>query len=197
MEQRAARTDVPRGDPAALARAAQHARPVALAGEQVLPVLDALAPLFPEGGLRRGTVVAVQGGASSSLALAVAAGPSAAGSWVGAVGLPSLGLLAAAEAGVALDRLVLVADPARGGGRDDWPTVVATLVDGMDVVLVRLPRSLRTGDARRLQARVRERGAVLLVTGPPGPLEPELTLTAAGVSGTAWARAPATCGPAG
>ncbi|HEY1282321.1 MAG TPA: hypothetical protein VGF22_21755 [Acidimicrobiales bacterium] len=161
-----------RGDHTALAAAAQRARPVALAREHVLPVLDALAPVLPDAGLRRGTVVAVGGAAATSLALAVAAAPSVAGSWVGAVGMPSLGLLAAAELGVALERLLLVAAPPPG----EWTTVVATLIDGVDVVLVRLPRSVRTGEARRLQARARQRGAVLIAVGPAHPLEPDVTL---------------------
>ena len=71
---------------------------------------------------------------ATSLALALAAGASQAGSWVAAVGLGSLGLVAAAELGVALDRLVLVADPGRE--RTGWASVVAALVDGFDVVLV-------------------------------------------------------------
>jgi hypothetical protein len=161
-----------RGDQTALAAAVQRARPVALAREHVLPVLDALAPLFPDAGLRRGTVVGVGGSAATSLALALAAVPSATGSWVGAVGMPSLGLLAASELGVALERLLLVAAPPPA----EWPTVVATLVDGVDVVLVRLPGSVRTGDARRLQARARQRGAVLVVVGPTGALEPDVAL---------------------
>lgn len=133
-------------------------RPVSLAGERLLSVLPALQGLFPEGGLRRGSTVAVTGGAS--LALALLAGPSAAGSWCAAVGLPSLGLVAASELGVALDRFPLVARPGA-----DWPAVVATLLEAVDVVLLCPPAHVRTGDARRLAARARERGAVLVVTG--------------------------------
>ena len=161
-----------RGDPTALAAAAQRARPVALAREHVLPVVDALSPVLPDAGLRRGTVLAVGGSAATSLALALAAAPSVAGSWVGAVGMPSLGLLAASELGVALERLLLVAPPPPA----EWATVVATLIDGVDVVLVRLPRSVRTGEARRLQARARQRGAVVIVVGPAGALEADVTL---------------------
>ncbi|MBA2496786.1 MAG: hypothetical protein H0V33_06755, partial [Acidimicrobiia bacterium] len=96
-----------------LAALAERVRPTVLAGEQVLPVLGALDGLLP-GGLRRGSSLAVgvgragRPGGATSLALAVAAGPSAAGSWVAAVGVPSLGLAAAAGYGVDLDRLVLV-----------------------------------------------------------------------------------------
>jgi hypothetical protein len=165
-----------RGNRAALAMAAERARPVALARENVVPVVPALAPLLPDGALRRGTTLAIEGPAARSLALALAAGPSAAGSWVGVVSLPSLGLAAAAEVGVALERLLLVASPPP----TEWATVVATLVDGVDVVVVGLPRWVRAGEARRLQARVRQRGAVLVVVGSPGPLEAEVGVAAEG-----------------
>ncbi len=163
-------------DRAALAAVAERARPVALAREHILAVHEALVPLLPDGGLRRGTVVAVGGVAANTLALAVAAAPSAAGSWVGVVGMPGLGLVAAAEVGVALERLLLVASPPPS----EWATVVATLVDGVDVVLVRLPRGARTGEVRRLQARARQRGVVLVAVGPVGPLEADVSLAATG-----------------
>lgn len=137
----------------------ESVRPVSLAGGRVLPVLPALAGLLPGGGLRRGSTVAVAG--STSLALALLAGPSSAGSWCAAVGLPSLGLLAAAEVGVTVGRLALVASPGA-----DWAAVVAALLDALDVVVVRLPdRGVRPADARRLGARARERGAVLVPLG--------------------------------
>jgi hypothetical protein len=177
--------------------------PVDLARTRRLPVLPALAPLLPGGGLQRGTTVAVgtQDGlpGATSLALALAAGASQAGSWVAAVGLGALGLVAATELGVALDRLVLVADPGRQ--RDGWASVVAALVDGFDVVLVagqpegrgrdqgqRRGRGtgLRPADARRLVARARERGAVLMAVGGdlPGERSPvRLTVVTAAWTG--------------
>ncbi|HEX2700312.1 MAG TPA: hypothetical protein VHM89_08945, partial [Acidimicrobiales bacterium] len=124
----------------------------------MLPVLPALAGLLPGGGLRRGATVAVTG--STSLALALLAGPSAGGSWCAAVGLPSLGLVAAAELGVAVSRLALVAAPGR-----DWAAVVAALLDALDVVVVRVPERVPAADGRRLVARARERGAVLVPLG--------------------------------
>src|SRR4051795_3391289 len=105
-------------------------RPVALAEEERLPVLGPLAGLFPGGGLRRGTTVSVGGGSgSTSLAMALLAGPSQAGSWAAVVGCPDLGLVAAAELGVDLERLALVP---RAGSQ--WPTVVSALLDAVDVV---------------------------------------------------------------
>ncbi len=127
--------------------------------ERLLPVLPALADILPEGGLRRGSVVSVAG--ATSLALALLAGPSAAGSWCAAVGLSSLGLVAAAELGVALERFPLIAAPPPGSV--GWATVVAAVLDAMDVVLAWPPPDVRTADAHRLAARARERGSVLVL----------------------------------
>jgi hypothetical protein len=100
----------------------------------------------------------VQG--SVSLALAVAGGVMEAGScsWAAAVGFPSLGLVSAAELGLHLERLALVPSPG-----ESWPVVAASLLDGVDLVMLRPPARVRPSDARRLAARVRERGSVLLV----------------------------------
>ena len=82
------------------------------------------------------------------------------------MGVPSLGLVAADELGVALERLVLVAAPER----DAWGGVVAALVDGFDLVVLHAGRTgVRTADARRLVARARERGAVLVQLGSGWP----------------------------
>jgi hypothetical protein len=155
---------------ARLHEVAARARPVALAREHVLTVLEPLQPLLPDG-LRRGSTVAV--GDSTSLALALVAGPSSSGSWAAAVGVSHLGLAAAAELGVALDRFVVVADPPR----DAWATVVATLVDALDVVLVRARHRINGNDARRLIARARERGSVLIVLGNSWPEAPDVRLS--------------------
>jgi hypothetical protein len=150
---------------ARLADVAARIQPTTLAGDQRLPVLPALEALVP--GLRRGSTLSVDGPAATSLALAAASGPSQDGAWVAAVGFPSLGLLAAAELGVALERLVLVADPGAGDDGDEaaWPSVVAALVDAFEVVLVHAGRRVRAADGRRLVARTRERGAVLVQVG--------------------------------
>src|SRR5262245_27935619 len=148
-------------------------RPVALAREQVLPVISPLTPLLPQG-LVRGTTVAVDGESGvTSLALALAAGPSQEGSWVASVGVPWLGLGAAAECGVVLERLAVVSAPERS----EWATVVAALVDAIDVVLVCPPQRVAMGDARRLAARARERGSVLLVVGHTSSLTVDVRCT--------------------
>ncbi|HZQ87918.1 MAG TPA: hypothetical protein VFA83_23930, partial [Acidimicrobiales bacterium] len=146
--------------PEGLQEVVGRARPVTLAGEQLLPVLPELAGLLVGGGLRRGTSVAVAD--STTLGLRLLAAASQAGSWCAAVGLPSLGVVAAAEAGLVLERLALVPHP---GEPSQWGTIVAALLDALDVVLVRPPARVRIADSRRLLARARERGSVLVALG--------------------------------
>jgi hypothetical protein len=161
---------------AELAELAERVRPVTLTRERRLPVLPPLEGLLPGAGLRRGTTVSVRAapglGGATSLAMALVAQASITGSWVAAVGLPSLGLVAADELGVALERLVLVAAPER----DAWGGVVAALV-GFDVVVLPAGRtSARPADVRRLVARARERGSVLVQLGPGWPEGADVTL---------------------
>jgi hypothetical protein len=152
----------------ALRELAGKVAPVTLAGHRTLPVVAQLEPLFPGGGLKRGTTVSVSG--SLGLALAVVAGPSQAGAWCAAVGIPSLGVLAAAEAGIALDRFPMVASPG-----DDWATIAGALLDAFDVVLLKSPGRPN----RRLEARARERGAVLVVAGDWPGADNRLTVATA------------------
>jgi hypothetical protein len=131
-----------------------------------LPVAEPLAGVLPAAGLRRGSTVAVAAGTgATSLLLALLARASASGAWAGVIGRPELGLVAAAEAGVALERLALVPYPG-----DDLVAVAAALLDGLDLVAVAVPeRGMRAADRQRLAARARQRGAVLLPLGPwPG-----------------------------
>lgn len=74
-----------------------------------LPTPPELRPLLPGGALRRGSSVAVQG--SLQLALALLCGASASGAWCGVIGVPNLGIEAAAQLGLSLERLVLVPRP--------------------------------------------------------------------------------------
>jgi hypothetical protein len=129
-----------------------------LTGEGMLPVLPALRELLPGGGLQRGSVVT--SGEFGLLTLALAAGASADGAWCAIVGVPSAGLRAAAEAGLDPDRLVLVAEPDQG-----WPQVVASLLDGFDIVLLRPPEPPPAQLRRKLEAAARRYGSVLVVAG--------------------------------
>ena len=82
--------------------------PTTLARERILPVAAPLAPLLPEGALVARPVGGVRGAAATSLAVALAAEATAAGSWLAVVDVPWLGVEAVAELGVPLERLVRV-----------------------------------------------------------------------------------------
>lgn len=124
----------------------------------MLPVRAELATILPGGGLPRGSTVAVRG--STALLLALLSTATAAGSWAAVVGLPGLGLVAAAEAGVAIQRLALVPRP-----RGEAAAVTAALLDGLDLVVLAAPESLGPAQARKLEVRARHRGSVLLALG--------------------------------
>jgi hypothetical protein len=148
-----------------LVRQASDAAAVTDAG-RLLPVLPELRPLLPAGGLRRGTLVGVTAG-GNALLLALLAGASQAGSWCAVVGMPSLGLVAAAEMGVDLSRLALVPSPG-----PEWPGVVAALLDGIDIVVAAPPGPVATTVAGRLAARARQRGSVLVIVESDCPVRP-------------------------
>ncbi|MET8998499.1 hypothetical protein [Amycolatopsis sp. NPDC004169] len=128
---------------------------------QLLTVLPELAGLLPGGGLRRGSTIAVRG--ATSLVLALVAAATREGSWAAVTGLPELGLAAAAELGVDLERVALVPEPGA-----ELVAVLSALVDGFDLVVLG-PVPVPSQTARRLAGRVRNRGTVLLTAGPwPG-----------------------------
>jgi hypothetical protein len=74
--------------------------------------------------------------------------------------MPTLGAVAAAEAGIALDRLALVPHPG-----PDWSAVVAALLDGVDVVVAAPTGPVAGSLTGRLAARARQRGSVLIAYG--------------------------------
>jgi hypothetical protein len=127
-------------------------------GARTLPVLPVLRELLPRGGLARGSVVAAA--EFGLLCLALVAGASADGAWCGIAGIPEAGMLAAAGLGLDPERTLLVPDPGSA-----WPQVVASLLDGCELVLVR-PPALASAQARqRLEATLRRGRGVLLVAG--------------------------------
>ena len=85
------------------------------------PVHPDLAALLPDGGLKPGSAYSLTG--AGALLLALLAEPSREGYWCGVVGMPDFGAEAAAHAGVDLDRLALVPDPA-----EQWLATTAALV---------------------------------------------------------------------
>src|SRR4051794_15568277 len=126
--------------------------------ERVLPVLAELRGLLPGGSLRRGATVVVR---SPSVLLALLVAASRAGSWCAVVGMPTLSPLAAAEMGIALERLALIPNPGA-----EWTTTVAALLDGLDIVVAAPPGPVAATVSSRLAARARQRGSVLMPTGP-------------------------------
>ncbi|MFI9326586.1 hypothetical protein ACIGZJ_03460 [Kitasatospora sp. NPDC052868] len=134
----------------------------------VLPVPAALGALLPDGGLRRGTAVSV-GGGDAGLLLALAAGAvgedaASGGGWAAAVGLPDLGLAAAAGYGLDLRRLLVADEPG-----PHWAEVVSVLAGAVELIMLRPDGPVAPGLAARLAAVLRRSGCVLLVAGPwPG-----------------------------
>jgi hypothetical protein len=171
---------------AQLEEVAQGARPLVLARDRSVALAGALAALVPDGAVVRGTVLRVvgaPGAGATTVAFELAAAFTALGEWAAAVDLEAtLGALAAAEAGVALERFAVVrrVPPAR------WATVVAALLDGVSLVLAEVPRGVRLGDARRLEARAREREAVLVATEPHGVAWPTGAAYVVHAAASAW-----------
>jgi hypothetical protein len=177
-----------------LAVLAERARPTSSSESQLLPVIPPLQGLFPGGGLRRGTSIVITGEGTSergtgrarattrglTLCLSLLGAASSAGSWCAAVGLCGLGAVAADDLGIDLGRLVLLPSPG-----PKWAEATAVLLDGVDVVVLCPPFPVRPAMARRLLARTRDRGAVLIVVpGQAGwPEGPDLRLS---VGNTRW-----------
>ncbi|WP_166864231.1 hypothetical protein [Salinibacterium sp. ZJ70] len=140
--------------------------------DRTLPTSDALSSLLPRGALLAGGSYAIDG--STALALELAREPSATGSWCAIVGLPDLGVEAAATAGLDLDRLVLVPHPG-----EQWFAVVSALIDAVGVVIVQPPARTRVGEAMatRLSSRLRQRESVLIAMGAWPRVQARLSIT--------------------
>ena len=118
--------------------------------------------------LRTGAAYAVD---SASLALALLAGPSQAGEWVGIVGATDLGFEAAAGFGVDLGRTIVVPHPG-----EHWLSVTAGLVDVATLVLVKPPVRITEHQAERIKSRLRQKDATLICWGEWPRCEARLAL---------------------
>lgn len=127
--------------------------------DAVLPLPSALQELLPNGGLQTGAVYSVS--PSPSLLFALMGAASQRGSWCAAVGMPTLGLEAAAAFGVNLSRLILVPSP-----QQRWLSVVSALAEVVPLIAVSPATAARDADAARLAARLRDRGCTVLSTTP-------------------------------
>ena len=145
----------------------QLAEPLAAASlsrSRMLPVVEPLVSLLPDGGLVRGKAVACGGVAAMSLAGSLAVAATASGSWLAVVGVPTLGLEAAEEFGIPLERVVGV-DLPTSDDNERWAELVAATFDGFEVVITAVPRRLNAVLARRVQARMQSRQAVMITVG--------------------------------
>jgi hypothetical protein len=157
---------------------AEKVRPTTMARTQLIPVPEALACLFPEGGLQRGTVVSVDAGGppgATSLAIALVSAASAQGWWVGFVGMGGLNPAALAEAGISLEKTLFCPAVSR------WGKVVASMVGGIEATVARPPGKLAFSLARTLTARVLHARTVLVVLARSGewPTQAHVSITIA------------------
>lgn len=151
----------------------QMSSPGVLAQHRTLPVVDELAGLFTDGGIKRGSTIEVTGVAAVSLASALTIAVSRSGGWVAAVGLPMFGPSAASDLGIKLSRWAFVDDPGDQAG-----IVVDALTAGVDLILIGPDIKLRSGHGRKIVARMRERGVSIITVGKAGfcSLRPDLCL---------------------
>jgi hypothetical protein len=174
----AAPVEAPASLASVLAALGDRVAPVSMAREQMLPVAGHVAELFSEGGLVRGRVLSCCGVAATSASLDLVAAAVTAGSWLAVIDVPTLGLDAASELGVPLERIVAIdtslgakptaANVAERAAR--WADVVAAAADGFEVMLTRVPAEVTASTMRKVATRLQQRGVVMLVLGDPGPL---------------------------
>ncbi|MGM1028662.1 MAG: hypothetical protein ACQEWM_02180 [Actinomycetota bacterium] len=108
--------------------------------------------------LRSGAAHSIE---SRGVALACLGAAMPRGAWGAIVGMPDLGIEAARDLGVPMDRVALVPHPGRS-----WLDVVASLAEAMPVVLAVSPGRVSPTEAARLAARLRQASSTLLVEGP-------------------------------
>jgi hypothetical protein len=125
--------------------------------ERVFPVSQAVQGLFPDGGLRRGVIYECE--PSASLIWSLLSEASNQGVWCALVGLPDVGVAAAEDMGVNVDRVVLVPTPGH-----QWLSVIAALSDVVGIVVVGAVSAPSERMLSTLAGRLREREVTLLVT---------------------------------
>lgn len=122
----------------------------------LLPLDSAFSSLLPDEGLLTGAAYTVS--PSPSLVLALLSAASQKGHWCAVIGMPTLGVEAAAAFGVDLERLILVPSPG-----ERWLAVASALAEVVPLIAVHPGSRVRDADVSRLSARLRDRGTTLLV----------------------------------
>ena len=123
------------------------------------PALPGLEKLFPEGGLRRGSVYSLSG--QHTLIWALIAEATQRGHFAASVGLSHLGVRSAEDMGVDLDRFVIVHQPG-----SHWWHSTSVLADAVSLLIVSPCGPLPSAHQRdRFEARLRERGSTMLICG--------------------------------
>ncbi|QNA92941.1 hypothetical protein [Microbacterium sp. Se63.02b] len=130
--------------------------------QTLLPLDPAFSALLPEEGLQTGTSYTVS--PSPSLVLALLGAASQKGLWCAVIGMPTLGVEAAAAFGIDLARLILVPDPG-----ERWLAATSALAEVVPLIAVHPATRARDADVSRLSARLRDRGCTLLIAESPAP----------------------------
>ncbi|MDX6739798.1 hypothetical protein [Actinocorallia sp. A-T 12471] len=117
-------------------------------------------------------------GGSAALGTALVAGAARGQEWAAVVGMPEFGVAAAVGMGADPDRLLLADAPG-----ERWAEVVAALVEGVRLVLVRPPARPTPTLARRLVALARKNGCALVSVGDWEGAQVRLTVSDASWQG--------------
>lgn len=136
-------------------------QPAAALQRDMLPLDAAFTPMLGAG-LVRGRSVLCSGDAALALAMGVVARATQEGAWLAVVGIDDLGLAAAAEQGIALQRTVLVTPLPIAR---EWEAAVATAIDGFGVLMVHVPQGVAV---RKVMTRAQARRVVTVVVDPTG-----------------------------
>ncbi len=140
-----------------------------LAHSRLLEVPPVLSGLLPDSGIRPGSVVGVSASpaasGATSLVLSIAAQIAKGGSWVAMVNIGDISVDSLGDHGIPLERLALVDVP-----ESLWADAVGVLVESVDLVVMGPVARCTAGVARRLVARAKDRGCVVIALTPGGQL---------------------------
>jgi len=134
--------------------------PVVLAKELLIPVPEVFHQVLPGTGLQRGWATTVTGSTSGRvLAWALLSEVTRSGGWIAAVDVPGIGLLAASEVGLSIERVLVVTNV----DAQSWASTMGALIGSVDAVVYGNPRHrVQPSTHRKLISRCRERGTVLM-----------------------------------